>query len=118
MQRGSINRAGCFSIFHWFLAHLVMSLCNHALFFQPAVVLVNDSSTDGMTSLHNFNDLARPHVSKHFLGRINLVERNNQIEKCSSPMDLNVSRAKWCNQYFDWVYSSKLPTSHNMISRP
>ena len=33
-------------------------------------------------------------------------------------MDLNTSRVVWCDQYFDWVYSSTLVTSHNMISRP
>ena len=31
---------------------------------------------------------------------------------------VNISGAKWHDQYFDWVYSSKFVTSHNMISRP
>ena len=40
-------------------------------------------------------------------------ERTVQID-----VNVNVSCAMWNDQYFDWVYFSKLAISHNVISRP
>ena len=33
-------------------------------------------------------------------------------------LDVNVSRAMWHKQHFDWVYFSKLAIYHSTISKP